>query len=140
MTKRDAFGSQLKIGDGGGPEVFTTVVHVQDISGPELTADSRDVTSHDSAGAFKEYVTGLLDSGEVTFDVFWDPDTATHVALRADLLSRVRRNFKLLWGSAPLETWDFAGQITRFAPSAPVDGMLAASITIKVTGAPTPTG
>jgi len=43
-----AFGTLLKIGDGGGPESFTTIAEVRTLGGPELSRDTVDVTSHDS--------------------------------------------------------------------------------------------
>ena len=51
-----AYGTLLKLGDGGTPENFTTIAEVRDIGGPELGADVVDVTSHDSPGAWEEVI------------------------------------------------------------------------------------
>jgi len=60
-------GTLLKIGDGGGSEVFTTIAEVLDIIGFEQTLDREEVTNHSSAGR-KEWVATLLDGGEVSFE------------------------------------------------------------------------
>ena len=56
------YGTLLKRGDGGAPEVFTTVPEVGSISGPSMETDEAEVTSHSSAasGAFKEFILTLL--------------------------------------------------------------------------------
>lgn len=53
----------LKMGDGGSPsETFTTIAEVRDIEGPELEAEAKEVTLHDSpaggGGTFRRCWTG----------------------------------------------------------------------------------
>lgn len=137
MTKFSAYGAQLQIGDGGGPEVFTTIAQVRDITGPGLSLDTLDVTTHDSADAWREFVGGLKDGGEVSMELVYDPDSVTQTALRVDLDARVVRNFKLIFPDATSTTWSFAATVTQLEPSAPVEDELTASVTLKVTGEPT---
>lgn len=134
MAKFAAFGTELQIGDGGGPEVFTEVAQVRNITGPSATADTEDVTTHDNANAWREFISLFLDGGEVTLELIFDPDGTTHQALRTDFVNRVRRNFKIVFPDATTTTWPFAGVVTAFGPSAPVDGALTAAVTIKVAG------
>ena len=72
-----AFGTLLKVGDGGGTEVFTTIAEVKEISGPSISVDTVELTTHSSSGAWKEYLPTLIDAGEVTFDVNFIPTNAT---------------------------------------------------------------
>lgn len=137
MAEFDAYGTILKRGDGGGPEVFATIAQVTNITGPGLSADVVDVTAHDSPSGFREFVATLVDSGEVSFELVFDPDHATHIALRTDETSRLLRNFQLIFPDATNTQWDFAAFVTNFEPSAPVDGALTASLTVKLTGVPT---
>ena len=46
-----SYGTLLKIGDGGGTEVFTPLAEVKSIEGPDMETDIIDVTTHSSAGA-----------------------------------------------------------------------------------------
>ena len=136
----DAYGTLLQIGDGGAPEAFTTIAEVTDITGPSLALDPLDVTSHESPGAFREFVGGLLDGGEVTLTMNYVPTAGTQAAttgLLADMIARTVRNFQLVFPDVGTTTWSFAALITAFEPAEPVDDRLSAEVTLKVTGQPT---
>lgn len=136
-----AFGTLLKVGDGGSPtESFTTIAEVFNIGGPSLSLDPIEITNHSSTGGWKEFVGGLLDGGEVSFDINYDPVGATHDAstgLIADMVARTQRNFQLVFPDTGNTTWSFTALVTAFEPSEPVDDKLAASVTLKLTGQPT---
>jgi predicted secreted protein len=136
----DAYGTLLQSGDGGSPEAFTTIAEVTDITGPGLVQDPLDVTSHESPGAFREFVGGLLDGGEVTFTINYVPTAATHDAstgLIADMIARIIRNYQLVFPDVGATTWSFSALIAAFEPAEPVDDRLSAEVTLKVTGQPT---
>lgn len=135
MAGIDAFGTQFKRGDGAGPEVFTALANVSNISGPSLTRNTIDVTAHDSPDAWMEFVGGLKDGGEVTVDVNYDP--SAHDALVADLSDEDPRNYQIVFPDPDTTTWAFPGILTGFQPSAPIDDKLSASLTYKVAGKPT---
>lgn len=141
MTSISAFGSLLKIGDGGnGAEVFTTIAQVNSLSGPGLTMDPIDVTHHGSTAGWRQFVGGLFDAGEVTFEINYDPVAATHDAstgLLSDMEGRTVRNFQLVFPDAGATTWGFAALVTAFEPGMPIDDKLSASVTVKVSGQPT---
>jgi len=135
-----AFGTLLKIGDGGEPETFTTIAEVTDISGPSLSADTIDVTSHDSPGGYREFIQGLKDAGEVTFTINFIPTEATHDAstgLLKDYNDGTLRNFQLVFPDPGNTTWSFAAVVTGFEPSEPTDDKLSADVTLKISGQPT---
>ena len=47
------------------------------------------LTTHDSEGAFREFLTGFLDAGEVSLEGFFDPeDTTGQQAMLASSLSK----------------------------------------------------
>ncbi len=127
-----AFGTTLKIGT-------TAIAEILDVSGPSLSMDTIDVTHHASPEAWREYVAGLLDAGEVSFDINYVPTAATHKNASGGLLyllaTRASQAFTLTFPDAT--AWTFNGFVTGFEPSAPVDDKLSASITIKLTGKPT---
>lgn len=134
-SARSSHGTYLKIGDGltsPGPEGFTTIAEVLDISGPGTTLNTEDGTNHDSGG-WREPIPTLLEGGEVTFDINYYKD-ATQTSLRTDMTARTRRNFKMVLPLAVAETLSFSGYVTSFEYAAPVEGVLRASVTIMVTG------
>lgn len=135
-----AYGSLLKIGDGAGSETFTTIGELRNISGPSLSADVVDVSTHASPGAYREKIATLLDAGEITFTVNYIPTTATHNAttgILATYKNRTLRNWQLVFPDGSSTTWSFSGFVTGFQPSEPVDGELSADITITLSGQPT---
>ena len=137
------YSTLLKIGDGGGTEVFTTIAEVKDSNGPTLELATEDVTNHSSPGAWREFIPTLKDAGEVTFMVNFIPTTATQSytsGLLKDLNNRTKRNFQLVFPDGVATTWTLPAYVTGFEPSGPVDGVLEASISLKIAGAPTLAG
>ena len=135
MAGLDAFGTQLKRGDGATPtEVFTAIANVTDITPPALERETLDVTSHGSPDAWREHIGGLKDGGEVEIEINYDP--REHDALVADLEDEDPRNYKVVWPKS-LGEWEFKAILTNFEPEAPHDDKLAASLTFKVSGKPT---
>lgn len=135
MAKYAAYGTTLYRGTSGGG---TAIAQVMSISGPGLTADTVDVTSHDSTNAWEEVVVAILRSGEVTFDIVYDPATATHKnaagGLLADLVGRASTTYTLVFPDSGSTEWVFSAFVTGFEPTEPVDGALTASVTLKPTG------
>ncbi|MFD6874534.1 MULTISPECIES: phage tail tube protein [unclassified Streptomyces] len=135
MAGLDAFGTQLQRGDGATPsENFTPIANVTDITPPEIERETIDVTAHDSPDAWREFIGGLKDGGEVSIDVNYDP--REHDLLLADFADSQPRNYKIVWPGT-LGEWAFGALLTGFAPEAPHDDKLAASLTFKVSGKPT---
>jgi len=128
MTKYAAFGSVFKRG-------ATTIAAIRDIQGPTLASDTIDVTTHDSPGAWREFVAGLIDGGEISLDLIWDPDNATQTSLRTDLVARAAVTYSITFPDATPAVATFSGFVTAFEIGAPADGELSASVTIKTTGA-----
>lgn len=74
MAGRDGFGTELRRGDGAGPEVFEPIGNVGIFSGPNSERETYDVTAHDSPPNFREFISGLIDGGEVSVECHYDPD------------------------------------------------------------------
>ena len=134
MSKYDAFGTLLKKGG-------TAYANVSNISGPGLSLDMVDVTSHDSTGAWEEMVGTILRSGEITMNLVYDPAHATHKyaagGLIYDLVQRTAIALTLVFPDTANTTWSFNAFVTKFEPTAPVAGALTATVSLKITGAPT---
>jgi len=138
-TATSGFGCLLKAGDGGGPEVFTTIAEVKSISGPNFQVSFAEVTHMESPSAVREYIPTLIEPGDVTFTVNFLPDNATHDAMRTDLLARTKRNFKLVLTDGTPATWSFSGYYSQLGLNSNIDGPLEGSLGIKVTSTITET-
>ncbi len=118
-------------------ETLSPIAFISNISGPGLSADTEDVTTHDSTGAWEEHVVTILRSGEVSLDIVYDPEEETHDAstgLIAMLEARLPVGFEIVFPNTT--AWAFAAAVTGFEPSAPHDGALTAAVKLKITGAP----
>ncbi len=135
-----SFATLLKLGDGATPtESFTTIAEVKDIKGPKLSLGTEEVTAHDGSG-WEESIATILKAGDVSFEINFVPTNTTHsysAGLIKDMVNKTKRNFKLVFPNTGATTWQFAAWVTGFEPSEPVEGTLAASVTLKITGQPT---
>lgn len=147
MSGLAAFGTIIRMGDGNttpGPETFTVIGGVSNISGPGFAVDTIDVTAHDSPGAFEESIASIIRQGELTLDLNYDPNDPTHSGdpaaatdgMLAALVARAVKNFQLEFPSTPAVEWSFQALVTGFEPGAPYDDKLTASVTLKLTGQP----
>lgn len=135
-----SFGTLLKIGDGGGTEVFTTIAEVLDIDGPEIELRRAEATNHSSPGGWVERIGTLLDGGQITFMVNFLPQNATQsysAGLLQDQVNRTKRNFQIVFTDPGTTTWTLPCLVAKFKPAAPVEGVLHSEVTLEVAGQPT---
>ena len=129
------FGTLLKAGDGASSESFTAIAEVKSITGPSLSMETIDATHMESPSNYREILPSFLNAGEVTLEVNFLPATTAQTVVTTDFAARTKRNFQLVFPDTGTTTWSFSGYYTGFTPSAAVDDMLSASITITVDGA-----
>lgn len=115
----------------------TTIVEVANITGPGLKRDMLDVTNQDSSSSYREFIAGLKDGGEVSFDINFQPAIATHQAILTDFGDGSSDAYSIVWSDGATTTWTFNAIVSGFEPEAAVDGHLVAHVTLKCTGAPT---
>lgn len=133
MSGLDGFGTKLLRSDMATPTpTLTELAGITNITGPGISREILDVTAHDSADAYREFLGGVKDPGEVSVDVNYDPDV--HDVWIDDLDDVTPRDYQIEFPDGT--TWDFAAFLTSFEPSAPFDGKLTASASFKVTGKP----
>ncbi len=132
------YGSKLKRGDGGTPEIFTAVAEIVSFESPSLEADEVDVTNLDSAARLKEYLSGMIEPGEVGMEMNFLPTNITQnatVGIIADQAAGTVKNWQILFSDLGGSTVTFAGFVKSFSPGTiDASGALRASATIKVSG------
>ena len=137
MTKYAATGTKLTRGEYPGAEL----AQATNITGPNLSVDMVDVSEHDGNN-WEEFVATILRSGNVTVDIIYDPDEATHKnaaeGLLHDLVNRTKATWNLVLPTTPERYFTFEAYVSGFTPTAPVAGVLTASVTLKPTGVVTP--
>jgi predicted secreted protein len=135
---RIGFATLFQTGDGGNPETFATVAEVSDISPPSFSRDSVDVSHEQSPDQWREFIAGLKDAGEVSFEFNFVPGAAAASALHAEFDlegSQAVKNRRVVLPDGSL--WAFAAFMTGLEFKTPIDDKMTGTATFKITGAPT---
>jgi hypothetical protein len=99
QTDGDAFVGRVKMyrGDGGSPEAFSVVCAVAAMSGIGQKNEQQESTTFCSGG-FKEYIAGLADGSEVTWDLNLGTRLSSWPTIRAminDVKAKAIRTFEV---------------------------------------------
>jgi len=111
----------------------TAIAELKDITPPSLTRNPLETTMHNSSD--DSYVVGIRRRGELQFTINFLPQDETTHAAASGLIKAWADGSKDLYeidftdGGA----WFFSGFVTQISPSAPVDGVLEAQISIRPT-------
>lgn len=116
----------------------TEIGGLTNITGIEITADTIDVTTLASPGGYREFIGSFKDAGEVGLEGFFEPgSTSGQVALQTSLDNGLAEDYKIAFPTTPPAEWAFKGVVTGFkVGDVEVDGTIAFSATIKVSGKP----
>lgn len=127
-------GTQFQIGDGAAVEAFLTVGRVHNVGEVKRTRETVDVTTHDSPGDSKEFISGLRDGGSVQIQYRVATD-AGQAAIAAADDDGDPHNFRVVYPNAM--GWTFSGIVTEYGVAeSGVEGVLNGSATVKVSGVP----
>ena len=111
------------------------VGEVKDITPPTLTRISLDATHQQSPGAWMEAIKGIKDPSTWSFDINFVPGSVSHDAILSDLNDNCNNGtIRVTFPNGVF--WESDGFLLTFAPSAPVNGILTASLTFQASGPP----
>ncbi len=128
------------LGAGNNTLVYTAVAECRNITGPNLTLGTTETTHHLSTGQYREYISTVLDAGEISCELNFLPTNATQdqiYGLIKDVKHRTLRAFQLVLTDTAGTTWSFSAFVTAFGGAQAVDGKLTANVTLKISGQPT---
>lgn len=132
------YGTTFSSGDGLSPETFTELAEVTKITPPNMSRDAVEASHMQSPNAWREFIAGLKNGGDVSLELNFDPDGTAATALMAELTlsgSAASKNRQITFTDGTV--FAFAGILTAFEPDAPIDDRMVASVTFKVNGEPT---
>ena len=119
------------------------VEEMSNISGPSETAGTIDVTSHDSSDGYKEFIAGLRDGGDITFEGnFISTDSTGQIAMHTDFQAGSTKTWIIkhpAWVESSHEYPQITGSgiVTALSINPGLDDKISISGTIKVSGKPT---
>ena len=131
MPGTHGHGTTLSIG-------ATTIGTVISITGPNQARDSIDISTMDSTDKWREFIPGMLDAGEVTFEVNYDAVSGSTADDLNTLLTATAETVTITFApTGATSSWSCSGFITALGFATPFDEKITQPVTIKFTGAPT---
>lgn len=125
MSQKTGFGTTIGFG--------TTTTYTPkklSMTGPSMQREALETSHFATAGGFKTFVADdLVDGGEVTLEVFFDPlDTYPPISAAPETITITNNDT----GAA---TEAFSGFVTGFDTSRAMGALMMATVTLKVAGA-----
>ena len=111
---------------------WVNLAEVTSITGPTMTRDFIDVTSLDSTGGYREFITGFRDAGTISMNMNFTRDT--YDALKADFESPTLQNYQIILSDIENSSIEFEGLVTEIPVTIPTDDKISVDCTIKITG------
>lgn len=112
---------------------YPTVAEVTSVTPPGESVDTIDVTHMESPNKRREFIEGLVDSGECSIEMNFLPG-----ATNGDALIRGLQGVQLCQITFPSGyKWKFSAIKTGYEAEAPVDDKMTATVTFKLTGSVT---
>lgn len=138
MVARAAQLTSLSRSDSASPEVYTVIPGVTNIGAPDGSAPPIDTTTLQSTA--REFgLQGLLDNGQVTADMLFDPAHAQHTGMLTDREAGTARNFRITFTDSPQSVWTFSALVVSLPATFGIDEAVQGTLTLKVNGAVTRT-
>lgn len=141
MTISAGVGTILSRGAGTNPvpspgtDTFNAVGRVKNIGGPSITKEFFEVSALDSAGGFKEFLSGLRDPGELTFTIQMDPASTEHQGIVADAAASStlsQRNWRIVWPNSAQA--DMVGEVSSVVNSTEPNAEITFDVTVRLSG------
>jgi hypothetical protein len=131
-----AINTYLYLGSTASPTVYTNpIANVGDYTGPGMSKQVVDVTSHSAVVPWREKITTLLDGGDLTLPLYFIPDDTDLQALLTVFLTNGFagiRWYKLLFTDGTFYT--FEASISKWNYKIPVAGVVTVDVTFTITG------
>jgi len=111
---------------------WVAIAEINSITGPSMSRDTIDVTSLDSTGGYREFITGFRNAGTVVLAMNFTRDT--YETMKADFESNTIQNYQIVLPDLENTGLDFEGLVTELPLTIPADDKVTADVTIQVTG------
>lgn len=123
------YGGTLKIGS-------YTVSEMSNIGGMGGSADMLDSSTHDNTTRFRTFVKGMIESGELSIDTYFNYDNAYTIS---ELLATTTlQSVTLTYPTKPSATQFICnGHVSSYEATDPYDDLMGMSINISISGKPT---
>lgn len=117
--------------EAGSPQNFVTVGNVTDFT----KGGERNIIGTSNLGSTAATkMSGLLDEGDFTFQINWDPALSAHQSVIAALDDGAVREFKLVLTDSSNAEIHFNGIVKSFPVSGPFDSKVTVNVGVAISG------
>jgi hypothetical protein len=119
---------------GGSPSSYSTIRGVEGFQGPTASKPDIDVTAIDDSAA--QFLAGIPDYGQITFDLFWDPAEVNHQLLKDafDIVGSVTY-FKIVASDSGAAVGYCQGEVKGWEHDFSKGAAAKVKVTVKLSGA-----
>jgi hypothetical protein len=143
-TAIPAYGTQVQVltsGAGITPETYVSIAGVGDITGPSAQVAEVDTTSHSTGSPHRTLIPTLIDDGQLSFPMYWQPsdptqDPASPFSLQALFENRTVTKFQIINTDSKPRKRTLQGFVKQLNETYPVAGLCTLAVIIRITGAP----
>ena len=114
---------------------FTDIAELDVVTPPELMRNEFDATTQNKN--IDAYVMGVLRRGTLDFPINYLPGDNTHdhlTGMTALLVANTVTGWRVTFSDVAATKWIMSGQVKSIKPAAPVDGKLASTISVRMSG------
>lgn len=130
------YGSSFQVASADSPGQFHYLAEIFNITPPSSSVDQIDVTHMQSPGRRREFIAGLIDPGETSFEMNFIPGSESDEIL-FDILATPAgqsssRTCRVIFPNGV--HWEFTGVLMTYEPAVPTDDKMTATVTFRVSG------
>ena len=123
--------------DGG--TTWTPVGEIEDATPISISKDTYETTNHGTTDGHKTFEGGLVELGEASIVVQYDPTGTEHLLLRTRALAahETAQDYRFTFGDTGATVESFSAICIGFEPATPIDNKITATVTFKPSGGAT---
>lgn len=117
---------------------LTELAEIISVTPPNSQTEDVNATHMKSPNRRMEYIAGLIDDGEGTFEMNYVPGSATDLLIQAAVTAGDARAYKIVVPDGA-NGWEISGTciVKGYERNIPVDDRMTATMTVRFSGAPT---
>lgn len=108
------------------------LAEVMEITPPNDTVDEVDATHMQSPNRTREFIPGLIDPGEASFEQNFVPGSASDLLIAEIKTAGERVKCRITFPNGV--TWKFSAWVSGYEPAVPTDDKMTSTVTWRVTG------
>lgn len=131
-------GTEMWLDDNSGTPVLTQLGEILSVGMPNAQTAEVEATHMGSPNRRREYISGLIEDGEGSFEMNYVPGSATDVLIRGAQASGLTKGYKIVIPDGT-GTWEIEGEciVRGYERNIPIDDRMTATLTVRFTGAST---